>query len=254
LTTYFSKNMIVILLTTTILTNLITMFKNREYSIMMMEGFTQEEIVKLKTKMDDAKAEMDNEKDDKKKASLKVTYEAAKKTYDQAVATADVNATADKSVEASKPAAAPATSESDNTMSMGAQPANTVKQPFTSKNSAVKDGMSQLSPAAVNAEAVNPAALMKAPGMAIGTNAQKEQAYDTMASIGGGSDTMNQQTEMINNLKSIEPILNTAQNFLEKFENSSISKMLTSGGGFPGMSLLSGALGGNKTSPAPVGV
>jgi hypothetical protein len=204
--------------------------------------------------MDDAKAEMDKEKDDTKKAALKVTYETAKKTYDQAVATADVNAAAAKSAEASKPAAASATSESDNTMSMGAQPANTVKQPFTSKNSAVKDGMSQLNPASVNAEAVNPAAQMKAPGMAMGTNAQKEQAYDTMASIGGGGDTANQQTEMINNLKSIEPILNTAQNFLEKFENSSISKMLTSGGGFPGMSLLSGAFGGNKTNPAPVGV
>jgi hypothetical protein len=131
---------------------------------------------------------------------------------------------------------------------MGAQPANTVKPPFVPKNGAVKDGMSQLSPASVN-----PMAQMKEPGMASGSNAQKEQAYDMMASVGGGSDTLTQQTEMINNLKSIEPILNTAQNFLDKFENSSISKMFSSGGGFPGMSLLTGGAGGNKTSPAPVG-
>ena len=241
LTTYFSKNMIVILLTTTILTNFITMFKNRGYSAMMMEGFTQEEIGTLKKKMDDAKAEMDKESDDTKKAALKVTYESAKKTHDEAVDAAKKNDT---------PAipTAPTTTGSDNTIAMGAQPANTVKQPFVPKNGAVKDGMSQLSPASVN-----PMAQMKEPGMASGSNAQKEQAYDMMASVGGGSDTLTQQTEMINNLKSIEPILNTAQNFLDKFENSSISKMFSSGGGFPGMSLLTGGAGGNKTSPAPVG-
>jgi hypothetical protein len=246
LTTYFSKNMIVILLTTTILTNFIIMFKNRGYSEMMMEGFTQEEIGTLKKKMDDAKAEMDKaemdkEIDDTKKAALKVTYESAKKTHDEA---ADAAKNKTESMTPATPAT-PTTTGSDNTIAMGAQPANTVKQPFMPRNGAVKDGMSQLSPASVN-----PAAQMKEPGMASGSNAQKEQAYDMMASVGGGSDTLSQQTEMINNLKSIEPILNTAQNFLDKFENSSISKMFSSGGGFPGMSLLTG---GNKASPAPVG-
>ena len=261
LTTYFSKNMIVVLLTTTILTNFIIMFKNRGYSTMMMEGFTQEEMVKLKTKMDDAKAEMDNEKDDTKKAALKVTYEAAKKTYDEALATAEAKKSAAKSAEAYKAttdnsatSAATTTTTtmtgSDNTIAMGAQPANTVKQPFTSTKNGVKDGMTQLSPATVSTDSVNP---MKAPGMATGYNAQKEQAYNMLASVGGGSDALTQQTEMINNLKSIEPILNTAQNFLDKFENSSISKMFSGSGGFPGMSLFTGGAGGNKASPAPVG-
>ena len=217
------------------------MFKNRGYSEMMMEGFTQEEIGTLKKKMDDAKAEMDKESDDTKKAALKVTYESAKKTHDEAV---DAAKNKTESMTHTTPAT-PTTTGSDNTIAMGAQPANTVKQPFMPKNGAVKDGMSQLSPASVN-----PMAQMKEPGMASGSNAQKEQAYDMMASVGGGSDTLSQQTEMINNLKSIEPILNTAQNFLDKFENSSISKMFSSGGGFPGMSLLTG---GNKASPAPVG-
>jgi hypothetical protein len=135
---------------------------------------------------------------------------------------------------------------------MGTQPANTVKQPFTNK-SIIKDGMSQLSPAAVNTESVNPMMQMKIPGMATGTNAQKEQAYSMLSSVGGGGDALAQQTEMINNLKSIEPILNTAQSFLDKFENSSISKMFSGSGGFPGMSLLTGAAGGNKASPAPIG-
>jgi hypothetical protein len=258
LTTYFSKNMIVVLLTTTILTNFITMFKNRGYSTMMMEGFTSEEIIKLKTIMDDAKAEMDKEKDDTKKAALKVKYESAKKAYDEAVATADANASATNNTPSPSPTPTttttptPTITGSDNTISMGTQPANTVKPPFTNKSN-IKDGMSQLSPAAVNTESVNPMMQMKIPGMATGTNAQKEQAYSMLSSVGGGGDALAQQSEMINNLKSIEPILNTAQSFLDKFENSSISKMFSGSGGFPGMSLLTGAAGGNKASPAPIG-
>ena len=244
LTTYFSKNMIVVLLTTTILTNFIVMFKNREYSMMMMEGFTSEEVGKLKAIMDDAKTAMDGESDDKKKAELKVKYEAAKKTHDDAVAAAKAK---DVAV-----AATPPTSSSEPA-TMGAQPANSVKQPFTSSTSATRDGMSQLSPAPVNGESVNPMMPAMGAGMASGQNAQKEQAYNILSNMGGqGGDMVAQQTEMINNLKSIEPILNTAQSFLDKFENSSISKMFSGSGGFPGMSLLTGS-GGNKTSPAPVG-
>jgi hypothetical protein len=246
LTTYFSKNMIVVLLTTTILTNFIVMFKNREYSMMMMEGFTSEEVGKLKALMDDAKTAMETESDDKKKAELKIKYEAAKKTYDDAVAAA-----ATAAASAAKVATPPPSS--GDTATMGAEPANSVKQAFTNSKSATRDGMSQLSPAPVNGESVNPMMPAMGSGMASGQNAQKEQAYNILSNMGGqGGDMVAQQNEMINNLKSIEPILNTAQNFLDKFENSSISKMFSGSGGFPGMSLLTGS-GGNKTSPAPVG-
>jgi hypothetical protein len=250
LTTYFSKNMIVVLLTTTVLTNFIVMFKNRGYSMMMMEGFTQEEMSTLKTKMDDAKAAMDKEKDDTKKAALKVTYEAAKKTYDDAAAAAATAAAAAASAKDSSAAKPADTTGSDNTIAMGTQPANTMNAPLKNK-AAIKDGMSQLSPASVGAESVDPMMQNKVPGMATGYNAQKEQAYNTLASVGGpGSDMVAQQTEMINNLKSIEPILNTAQSFLDKFENSSISKMFSGSGGFPGMSLLTGGGAASKAAPA----
>jgi hypothetical protein len=247
LTTYFSKNMIVVLLTTTILTNFIVMFKNRGYNMMMMEGFTTEEITKLKAVMDDAKAAMDKETDDAKKAELKTKYEDAKKTHDDAVAKVASDAAAaaaSKSTETKPPAA---TVNSSETFAMGAVPANTVQQPLSGGKS--KDGMSQLSPAPVSGESINP--MMQA--AASGSNAQKEQALSVLSNMGGGSgDMVAQQNEMINNLKSIEPILNTAQSFLDKFENSSISKMFSGSGGFPGMSLLTGG-GGSKTSPAPVG-
>ena len=251
LTTYFSKNMIVVLLTTTILTNFLVMFKNRGSSMMMMEGFTTEEITKLKALMDDAKAAMDKETDDAKKAELKTKYEAAKKTYDDAVAAVAADAIA-------AAAAAPATGKStdtptvtsSDTVTMGPVSANTVQQPLSGGK--VTDGMSQLSPAPVGGESINPMMKALAPGMATGSNAQKEQALSVLSNMGGSGDMVAQQNEMINNLKSIEPILNTAQSFLDKFENSSISKMFSGSGGFPGMSLLTGG-SGSKTSPAPVG-
>ena len=214
---------------------------------MMMENFTTEEIAKLKEIMDKAKAEMDEQKDDTKKAELKKKYEEAKKNYDEAVAKPvgeSAAAAAAKSTE-TKP-----TVTSDETISMGAVPANTMQKPLGNK---VTDGMSQLSPAPVNGETINPMTAATASGMASGRNAQKEQALSVLSNMGGNGDMVAQQNEMINNLKSIEPILNTAQNFLDKFENSSISKMFSGSGGFPGMSLLTGGAGGNKTSPAPVG-
>ena len=251
LTTFFSKNMIVVLLTTTILTNFLVMFRNRGFSsIMMMEGFTTEEITKLKALMDDAKADMDGQTDDAKKAELKTKYEAAKKTYDAAVADAATEAATPPPPAAGNSTVTPTvtpTVTSSDTVTMGPVSANTVQQPFTG-GKGTKDGMSQLSPAPVGGESINP--MMQA---ATGSNAQKEQALSVLSNMGGNGDMVAQQNEMINNLKSIEPILNTAQSFLDKFENSSISKMFSGSGGFPGMSLLTGGAGGNKTSPAPVG-
>jgi hypothetical protein len=215
-----------------------------------MEGFTTEEITKLKALMDDAKAAMDKETDDAKKAELKTKYEDAKKTHDEAVAKvasdAAAAAAASKSTE-TKPPVAPVTSS--ETFAMGAQPANSMEKPLNNSGANVKDGMSQLRPAPVGGESINP--MMQA--AASGSNAQKEQALSVLSNMGGNGDMVAQQNEMINNLKSIEPILNTAQSVLDKIENSSISKMFSGSGGFPGMSLLTGGAGGSKTSPAPVG-
>jgi hypothetical protein len=255
LTTYFSKNMIIVLLTTTVITNFIVMFKNRGYSMMRgfqyREGLENENAPKseslqvLKATADAAEVAMNKETNPDKKSALKKVYDESKQKYDAAVKEEDSKSKANAA--SSIPA-----SGSENTISMGTVPANEVSKPLAASGGAgagsKKDGMTQLRPASVNAESVDP--MIQAPGMAKGANAQKEQAYNMMSSLGGQGDMMSQQTEMINNLKSIEPILNTAQNFLDKFENSSISKMF-SGGGFPGMSLLTGG-GANKASPAPV--
>ena len=263
LTTYFSKNMIIVLLTTTILTNFVVIMRNRQNSG-FIEGMTTKEVDDLKTAMDAAKKAMEDEKDETKKADLEKKFKAAEAAYNKAkesMSSPSTSSSTDASTSStmSTPSSSsmsppnPSSVGSQNTVSMGEVPANEVKDPLITKGS-IKDGMSQLSPAPINSENMDPMMKQVVPGMATGYNAQKEQAFNALSSIGGqNQDVMAQQAAMINNLKSIEPILNTAQSFLDKFENSSISKMFSGGmPNIPGMSFLTGGGGSSKTSPAPV--
>ena len=271
LTTYFSKNMIIVLLTTTILTNFIVMVRNRQNSG-FIEGMTTEEMDKLKTQMDAAKKAMDDETDPTKKADLEKKYKAAQDAYNKAkedqdkpasmsetknAPTTSTMSSSSSSSSSSMPPPNPTSVGAKETVSMGTTPANEVQKPLSGK-STVKDGMSQLKPAAINSENMDPMMQQVVPGMATGYNAQKEQAFNALSSLGGSGgqsqDLLAQQNAMINNLKTIEPILNTAQSFLDKFENSSISKMFSGGlSNLPGMSLLTGGgAAGAKPSPAPV--
>lgn len=265
LTTYFSKNMIIVLLTTTILTNFVVIMRNRQNSG-FIEGMTTKEVDDLKTAMDAAKKAMDDEKDETKKADLEKKFKAAEAAYNKAkesMSSPSTSTSSSTSASTSSTMSTPSSSSmsppnpssvgSQNTVSMGEVPANEVQKPL-STNGSIKDGMSQLSPAPINSENMDPMMKQVVPGMATGYNAQKEQAFNALSSIGGqNQDVMAQQAAMINNLKSIEPILNTAQSFLDKFENSSISKMFSGGmPNIPGMSFLTGGSGSSKTSPAPV--
>ena len=258
LTTYFSKNMIIVLLTTTILTNFVVIMRNRQ-NYGFIEGMTTKEVDDLKTAMDAAKKAMEDEKDETKKADLEKKFKAAEAAYNKAKESMSSPSTSTSSTMSTPSSSSmsppnPSSVGSQNTVSMGEVPANEVQKPL-STNGSIKDGMSQLSPAPINSENMDPMMKQVVPGMATGYNAQKEQAFNTLSSIGGGQnqDLMAQQAAMINNLKSIEPILNTAQSFLDKFENSSISKMFSGGmPNIPGMSFLTGGGVGSKPSPAPV--
>jgi hypothetical protein len=145
---------------------------------------------------------------------------------------------------------------SANNASTPGAPATAPKEVFTKKKS---EAMTQLTPATYDGSSGDSALSGMFQGMASGATNQKNQAYNTMNSLGGGANTgdlLGQQTEMINNLKSIEPILQTAEKFLDKFENSSISKMFQNMGSMPGMSLLTGGGGnggGNGLNPASIG-
>ena len=227
LTTYFSKNMIIVLLVTTVATNFVVMMRNKNRSL--IEG--------LETK--------ETEEEKKKKENADAT--------DTKAAPATAPATA-----ASAPAGAPAGSVPKQTSEEFSMEKVAPANGHTKNNKNTTENLSNLSPAPVGSEGNSMLDLQK--GMASGYGDQKEQMYKALASLGGAgaagttskmsSDTLNQQTEMINNLKSIQPILDTAEKFLDKFEHSSISKLFSSAGSIPGMSLLTGSLG--KTS-SPVG-
>jgi len=242
LTTYFSKNMIVVLLVTTIGTNFIMMFKNKRtptyYNI--MEG------------METAGAPPPIATSDMVKTLTNAMSAINAGTGSTPVA-------GSTSVTGSTPVAAStqvAPIQATNATPMPGTPATAPKDAFIKKKS---EAMTQLTPASYDGSSGDSALSSMFQGMASGAANQKNQAYDTMNSLGGGAktgDLLGQQTEMINNLKTIEPILQTAEKFLDKFENSSISKMFQNMGSMPGMSLLTGGggnAGGNGLNPASIG-
>ena len=218
LTTYFSKNMIIVLLVTTIATNFIVLMKNKNSS--MIEGMETKETP---------------------------TDGATSSSEPAATPTDGAGAGAKKTQEADMAPIVSANGE--------------VSESFSNKKKRPSEGLSNLSPAPVESEGNSMLDLQK--GMASGYGAQKEQAYKALASLGGAgasgsasnfsAETMNSQNEMINNLKSIQPILDTAEKFLDKFENSSISKLVSNMGSMPGMSLLTGGLGKTASPAGPVG-
>ena len=78
-----------------------------------------------------------------------------------------------------------------------------------------------------------------------------ETAYDNLENLVGQDGVrgltsqtntlMDQQQKLMENMKSMEPLLKTAQSFLDKFESSSMGKMFDK---IPGMSAMFGGGGG----------
>ena len=246
LTTYFSKNMIVVLLTTTIGTNFIMMFKNRNvpdyYNIMegMESGGAAPPVAGADTSSPPPPA-----------AGGALSMPTSEMVNQLSKAMSAMNGV----TSGGAPPAMPI--QALNTAPAPDAPATATKDVFSRKKN---ESMTQLSPASYDGSSGDNALSSMFQGMASGATNQKNQAYNALNSLGGGANTGNllgQQTEMINNLKSIEPILNTAEKFLDKFENSSISKMFQNmGGSIPGMSLLTGGggnSGGNGLNPASIG-
>lgn len=225
LTTYFSKNMIIVLLVTTIATNFIVIMRNKNRSL--IEGMTPEDTTgDTKAPATDVATDGTDDKNKKKTAISKSANSQPSQTAE----------------EVSMEKVAPAN--------------DSIK-----KNTNTTEGLSNLSPAPVGSEGNSMLDLQK--GMASGFGDQKEQIYKALASLGGAgatgtgsklsSEALSQQTEMINNLKSIQPILDTAEKFLDKFDNSAISKIFSNMGNIPGMSLLTGGLGKTASPAVPVG-
>ena len=244
LTTYFSKNMIVVLLTTTIGTNFIMMFKNRNVPVYynIMEGMESGGAAPPVAGADTSSPPP--------AAGGALSMPTSEMVNQLSKAMSAMNGATSGGAPPTMPIM------STNTAPAPDAPATATKDVFSKKKN---ESMTQLSPASYDGSSGDASLSSMFQGMASGATNQKNQAYNALNSLGGGANTGNllgQQTEMINNLKSIEPILNTAEKFLDKFENSSISKMFQNmGGSIPGMSLLTGGVGnsgGNGLNPASI--
>jgi hypothetical protein len=112
--------------------------------------------------------------------------------------------------------------------------------------------MTQLSPASINDDDDLPI------NTRVDYAKTLEKAYDNLENIVGQDGVrgltnqtntlMEQQKQLMENMKSMEPLLKTAQSFLDKFESSSMGKLFEK---IPGISSMFGGGGGSPSAVAP---
>ena len=234
ISTYFSKNMTIVLIVTLILTNFITVISKT--IVTSKEGFD------AATKPDPIADESATQADG-----------VAAKPAPAPAATKPAAAPA----AAAPAAAAPATQPSGvrGAGMGGAKPskvatsASSVKTGF--KNSQKVEPMTELSPASINDEDDLPV------NNRVDYAKTLEKAYDNLENIVGQDGVrgltsqtntlMDQQQKLMENMKSMEPLLKTAQSFLDKFESSSMGKIFDK---IPGMASMFGGGGGGAPPKA----
>lgn len=210
ISTYFSKNMTVVLLSTLLLTNFITVL-SRNF-VINKEGF-------------DATATADADANAAKDASKDATATASTATG------AKSGIAGAGAAKASKKVAASASST-----------ASAVQKPNGKKNvNSTKEPMTELSPASLDDDDDLPV------NNRVDYAKTLEKAYDNLENLVGKDGVngltsqtnvlMEQQQKLMENMKSMEPLLKTAQSFLDKFESSSMGKMFEK---IPGMSSMFG--------------
>jgi hypothetical protein len=227
ISTYFSKNMTVVLLSTLLLTNFITLL-SRNF-IVNKEGF-------------DATAETDATNPDAVAATATAGADATKSD-----AANGANATAKKPVVAS--GVAGAGGASNKASKKVASNASSTKMATVQKPNSQKEPMTELSPASLDDEDDLPV------NNRVDYAKTLEKAYDNLEDLVGKDGVngltsqttvlMDQQQKLMENMKSMEPLLKTAQSFLDKFESSSMGKLFEK---IPGMSSMFGGASGAQPS------
>ena len=221
ISTYFSKNMTVVLLSTLLLTNFITVL-SRNF-VINKEGFD-------------------------------ATTDAKDATTDATDATTDATDASETTATATgvkKPAAitgAGTAKASKKVAASASSTAATVQKPNGKKN-ITKEPMTELSPASLDDEDDLPV------NNRVDYAKTLEKAYDNLENLVGKEGVngltsqtnvlMDQQQKLMENMKSMEPLLKTAQSFLDKFESSSMGKMFEK---IPGMSSMFGTNAGGAAS------
>ena len=242
ISTYFSKNMTIVLIVTLILTNFITVVSKN--LINSKEGFdaaTNPDAV-----ADEPATQVDGVAAAKPAVAAKPAAAAAAKPA--AAAAKPAAAAAAKPAEAAAPAAAAAALFS-GVVGAGTS-GKASKNKVTTTASSIKDPlkvepMTELSPASINDEDDLPV------NNRVDYAKTLETAYDNLENLVGQDGVrgltsqtntlMDQQQKLMENMKSTEPLLKTAQSFLDKFESSSMGKMFDK---IPGMSAMFGGGGG----------
>ena len=226
ISTYFSKNMTIVLLSTLLLTNFITVL-SRNF-VINKEGFDAA-----------TAAATDATTDATTDAADGTATTDAKKLVAAATATA-------KPVIASTTAsgvtgAGGASNKTSKKVAAGASStAASMKKP-----NGQKEAMTELSPASLDDEDDLPV------NNRVDYAKTLEKTYDNLENLVGKDGVngltsqtnvlMDQQQKLMENMKSMEPLLKTAQSFLDKFESSSMGKMFEK---IPGMSsMFAGAAG-----------
>jgi hypothetical protein len=231
ISTYFSKNMTVVLIITLILTNFITVVSRN--LVGGKEGFDA-------ATPDSTAAESDTQ------AAAKPAAPAA-----PAAAAAKPAAPAAPAAAAAKPAAPSGVMGAG----LGGKALKKVTTSASSTNDPLKpslkvEAMTELSPASINDEDDLPV------NNRVDYAKTLEKAYDNLENIVGQDGVrgltsqtntlMDQQQKLMENMKSMEPLLKTAQSFLDKFESSSMGKIFEK---IPGMSSMFGGGGGGGGGP-----
>ena len=220
ISTYFSKNMTVVLLSTLLLTNFITVFSRMV--VVNKEGFdaTASDATASDATASDATA------------TDATATDATPKVATPKSATAAVTGAGTSSKAASKKVTTSSTA------------LTTAQKPNGGK---VAEAMTELSPASLDGEDDLPV------NNRVDYAKTLEKAYDNLDGLVGKDGVkgltsqtnvlMDQQQKLMENMKSMEPLLKTAQSFLDKFESSSMGKLFDK---IPGMtSMFGGAPSGN---------
>jgi hypothetical protein len=203
LSTFFTKNMVIVFLISILATNFLMVSKVNYFSRMNSKEGMQTQ--KTDDKTDADKAAADKAAADKAAADKAATDKAG---ADKA---ATDKAGADKAV----PKPTPTNSK---------------------KTSGEKEGMNgKLSPAKFNDDGEDEGNASPFPGTKAEKNAQMEKAHDALQNIGTGSsgamklqteEVMKQQKVLMDNIKTMQPFLETAERFLDKFNMKGIDGLL----------------------------
>jgi len=192
LSTFFTKNMVIVFLISILATNFLMVSKVNYFSrLSTVEGMQ--------------------------------TKDAASKDA------ASKDAAASTAASATTPSTAPKSSVSTATPSATPKPTPTKSK----KTSGEKEGMNgKLAPAKFNDDDEDEGSATPFPGTKAETNAQMERAHDSLQNINNGAmkvqteEVLKQQKVLMDNIKTMQPFLETAERFLDKFNMKGIDGLL----------------------------